>query len=88
MVHMATIAWRAYLELTLFENVEIATDLYWYTIMPQVDFWKKKVSKLRKSKLFKFQSLLMVSPRLLARKSHSAAKGFIESARKGLPSKP
>lgn len=30
----------------------------------------------------------MVSPRLLARKSHSAAKGFIESARKGLPSKP
>lgn len=27
---MATIARRACLELTLFENVEIATDLYWY----------------------------------------------------------
>lgn len=48
MVHMATIAWRAYLELTLFENVEIATDLYRYTVIPQVDFWEKThVSKLR-----------------------------------------
>lgn len=34
MVHVANIARRAYLELTLFENVVIATDLYWYTVIP------------------------------------------------------